>query len=68
MSTTIQVGEDTLEFLKQLRERLNFSSYDALLRELILQKNKPNSSFWGKSGRMTMKQILHNLRDKSDRY
>lgn len=68
MSTTIQVGEDTLEFLKQLRERLNFSSYDALLKELILQKTKPKTSFWGKGGKMTMKQILHNLRDESDRY
>lgn len=68
MATTIQVQEDTLDFLKHLREQFETSTYDALIKVLIQKAMIPQQSLWGKAGRMSMKDILKNLRDESDRY
>ena len=68
MVTTIQIQEDTLDFLKHLRKQLDVPSYDMLIKELIQKAMTPKQSFWGKAGKMGMKEILKNLRDKDDRY
>ncbi len=68
MSTTIQVQNDTLEFLKELREQYEVSSYDALLKILIAKAKKPSQSLWGRGGKMKIKEILEGLREKNDRY
>ena len=68
MATTIQVQDDTLAFLKQLQDQFHASSYDALLKILIEKATKPQHSLWGAGGRMSMKEILKDLRDESDRY
>ena len=68
MSTTIQVNDDTMIFLKKLRSQYETSSYDALLQILVKKDLKPKKSLWGAGGKMTMKEILSDLRDKHDRF
>lgn len=68
MTTTIQVQEDTIVLLKQLRAQFKVETYDALLKRLIEKSGKPKKSLWGAGGTTSMKEILKNLRDKSDRY
>ena len=68
MSTTIQVGEDTVNFLKSLRTQFNQPSYDELIKLLINKAMRPEKSLYGAYGKMPMKEILKDLRDKSDRY
>jgi len=68
MSTTIQVNEDTVQYLKQLRVQYEVDSYDTLLKILIMKVMKQKKSLFGKGGKMDMKEIMVNLRDKHDRY
>ena len=68
MTTTIQVTEETVNVLKLLRDQLKVPSYDALLKILIKKAVKPKKSMWGVGGKLSMKDILKDLRDKSDRY
>ena len=68
MTTTIQVNDDTVMFLKALREQYNVQSYDALIKILIGKATKPLKSMYGALGKMTKEDILKDLRDKSDRY
>ena len=68
MTTTIQVNEETVNVLKLLRDQFKVPSYDALLKILITKAVKPNKSMWGAGGKLSMKEILKDLRDKSDRY
>ncbi|MEK6845962.1 MAG: hypothetical protein AABY26_04330 [Nanoarchaeota archaeon] len=68
MATTIQINDDTINFIKQLREEYEAPSYDSLIKILIGKSMKPKQSLWGKGGKMKMKDILKDLRDKSDRY
>jgi len=68
MTTTIQVNDNTMHFLKLLREQYKVSSYDAVLNILIEKAMKPSKSLWGAGGKLGMKEILKDLRDKSDRY
>ncbi len=68
MATTIQVNDDTMQFLKQLREQYASSSYDEVLKVLIAKAMVPTKSLWGKGGSLGMKNILNGLRDKRDRY
>ncbi len=68
MTTTIQVNDDTISFLKQLRQEHKAPSYDSLIKILIGKSMKSKHSLWGKGGKMKMKDILKDLRDKSDRY
>lgn len=68
MSTTIQVKEDTVQYLKQLRKQYEVDSYDTLLKMLIVKSTQQKKSLFGKGGKMSMKEILMNLRDKHDRY
>jgi len=68
MNTTIQVTTDKVESLKELREQYHVKSYDELIGILIKKAKKPEKSMWGAGGKMTMKEILKDLRDESDRY
>lgn len=68
MTTTIQVNDNTMHFLKLLREQYKASSYDAVLNILIEKAMKPSKSLAGAGGKLSMKEILKGLRDKSDRY
>lgn len=67
-TTTIQVNQKTVTVLKLLREQFNVPSYDAILNILIEKALKPKKSMWGSGGKVTIKEILKDLRDKSDRY
>ena len=68
MATTIQVNENTISILKHLRTQFKVPTYDALLSILIKKALKPSKSMWGAGGKLTMKEILKDLRDESDRY
>ncbi|MEK6867663.1 MAG: hypothetical protein AABX98_02455 [Nanoarchaeota archaeon] len=68
MTTTIQVNEETVNVLKLLRDQFKVPSYDALLKILITKAVKPKKSMWGAGGKLSMKEVLKDLRDKSDRY
>lgn len=67
MATTIQVTEDTVELLKRLREKKQAHSYDEVVGDLA-RKELSSKSMWG-AGRkkMSMKEILEDLRDKGHR-
>ncbi len=67
-ATTIQVQEDTLTFLQQLRERYEAPSYDAVLKILFQKAMTPTQSLWGRGGKLALSKILKGLRDESDRY
>lgn len=68
MTTTIQVNDETIMFLKSLREQYKLDSYDALIKILIGKATKPLKSLAGAGGKMTMKEILKDLRDETDRF
>jgi len=66
MTTTIQINDDTIKYLKLLRDQYEAQSYDALLKILMEKSMKPKKSMWGAAGKMSMKEILKDLRDESD--
>ncbi len=51
MVTTIQVDEDTMSFLKHLKEQYNASSYDVTIKLLIEKAMKPAKSLARQVGR-----------------
>ena len=67
MTTTIQVQEDTLELLKQLRAVTKSETYDSTIKEVLKQSGNKEKSMYGFLGKKNMKQILKGLRDESDR-
>ena len=68
MATTIQVTENIVGHLKQIKDSLNASSYNEAIEYLIRQETS-RKSFWGAGKRkMSMKHILEDLRDESDRF
>ena len=67
MTTTIQVQEDTLELLKQMRIMTKTNSYDAAIKEIIKKSAVKERSLYGFLGKKTMKNILNDLRDENDR-
>ena len=66
MTTTIQINDDTIKYLKLLRDQYEAQSYDALLKILMEKSMKPQKSMWGAAGKMSMKEILKDLRDEGD--
>ena len=68
MTTTIPVQEDTMQELKRLQRRTHVLTYDALLKLLIQKAQRPNTSLWGKGGKISKETVLKSLRDKHDRY
>ena len=68
MTTTIQIREDTLNVLKQLKETYHAKTYDETLKEILMQKApKSLAGFLGKGKKYSAKQILEGLRDERDR-
>lgn len=64
MGTTIQVTEDVLEMLTQMRSLSRARSYNYVLRGLLHKRNK---SFGGMLGRrMSRSEILSDLRDEEE--
>jgi len=62
-TTTIQVTEDVLEILKQIREEQDAPSYNAVLRKVLVHRE----SLAGCLGpKLSMKEILKDLRDEED--
>ncbi len=68
MTTTIQISEHTITLLKLLRDQFKVPSYDSLINLLINKSVKPKKTLWGACGKLSMKEILKDLRDESDRY
>ena len=64
MTTTIQIGEDTMQKLKQLQQALNVKTYNDVIKALMQEKK----SMYGFLGRKNMKWVLKDLRDKHDRF
>jgi len=67
MVTTIQVQEDTLELLKQMRAIIKTNSYDMTIKEMIKKSAVKEQTLYGFLGKKTMKNILTGLRDEHDR-
>jgi hypothetical protein len=70
MVTTIQVGNQTLELLKRLKDELKTQSYEEAITQMILSRNKNDSlgGFLGKRlGKLSKKEVMRGLRDKNDR-
>ncbi len=68
MTTTIQVKEDTIEWLKRLREQYKAASYDEVIETLIKKEHTLPKSGFGLLGHVgSRKEILKGLRDKHDR-
>lgn len=66
MTTTIQIHEKTLEVLKKIRDDTNSSSYDEAINKIVIGMRK--ESLAGYLGKMPLKWILKDLRDKSERF
>ena len=62
-TTTIQVTEDVLEILKQIREEQDAPSYNAVLRKGLVHRE---SLAGGLGPKVSMKEILKDLRDEED--
>ncbi len=71
MVTTIQVTENTLKLLKDVKDDIKVASYDEAITTLIV-KHIGKSSLAGYlqkyTGKKTRKEILGELRDKNDRF
>ncbi|MBI2546762.1 hypothetical protein HYV81_06305 [Candidatus Woesearchaeota archaeon] len=68
MVTTIQVKDETLEMLKQLRKNLKASSYDEVIHKIIKKPSNDIEKLYGSLGGRGMKWIMKDLRDKHDRF
>ena len=67
MTTTIQVKEETVHLLKQMRKTRELASYDDLILDLI-RNAAPRKSMYGSLGKASWKDIMKDLRDKDDRF
>ena len=47
MQTTIAVKDETLKLLRKAKEELNAESFDALIKDLLLEAKKPKKSMFG---------------------
>ena len=64
MATTVQVSHETLRMLKRAKEETGKSSYDRIIRDLIVKRLKiPNSLFgkypslvWRKSDKLNFRE------------
>lgn len=68
MSTTIQIQNPTKKLLNDLKSNYNSKTYDEVIISLV-RKKEP--SMYGKlSGgkKVSVKEMMKGLRDKSDRY
>ena len=47
MQTTIAVKGETLKLLRQAKDELNADSFDAVIKNLLLETKKPKKSMFG---------------------
>ena len=67
MVTTVQISDETLELLKKIKEETKSSSYDEAIRKIV--SSRVNESFAGYLGpKRSSKDLMKDLRDKSDRF
>ena len=66
MVTTIQLEDRTLTILKKLKEETNSSSYDEAINRVIAD-HSGKQSMAGFLGKMPVKGIMKNLREKNER-
>ena len=71
MVTTIQINKETLLLLRKLKADYQANSYDEAIKRIVLKSIKPEKSMAGSLakyvGKLSKKEILKDLRDKSDR-
>ncbi|MEK6947613.1 MAG: hypothetical protein AABX19_00060 [Nanoarchaeota archaeon] len=67
MTTTIQIGDDTLELLKRYKEQWKAETYDEVIKKFMTMKITNKKSFRGYLGKKDMKFVMKDLRDKKDR-
>lgn len=71
MATTIQVSEQTLRLLQQLKSEFQASSYDEAITKVAIARTK-NKSMAGYLGKYLndkeKKEFLRNVRDETDRF
>ena len=67
MVTTIQIGERTLKILKKIKDETHSSSYDEAINKIVVHRSK-KESLAGYLGKRSEKEILKDLRDKSERF
>ena len=65
-TTTIQVSEDVIEMLKNLRSQFKEDSYNAVIRTLLSKQRQQQSlaGFLGK--RLSKKELFEGLRDEEE--
>ncbi len=67
MTTTVQIQDETLELLKKIKVETKSGSYDEAIRKIVLSRVR-EKSMAGYLGPKSSKQIMKDLRDKSDRF
>ena len=69
MTTTIQVGEDTLKILKKYKDQTKSKTYDEVIKKFMgLGMVAYAKKFRGYLGKKDMTFVMKDLRDKKDRY
>ena len=66
MVTTIQLQENTLIMLKQMKQNASAGSYDELIHKMIQKCQKPEKSLAGFLGKANLVDLMEGLRDKDD--
>jgi predicted CopG family antitoxin len=67
MVTTIQIQDTTLQILKRVKAETQSRSYDDAITKLVAKK-ATTTSLAGFLGKLPMKEIMKDLRDKDDRF
>ncbi|MBI2597660.1 MAG: hypothetical protein HYW50_00515 [Candidatus Diapherotrites archaeon] len=67
MSTTIQVEKPTKELLNNLKTNYNSKTYDAVIITLVRKKEPSMYAKLSKGKKVSVKEMVNSLRDKSDR-
>ena len=47
MTTTVAVKEETVEMLKEIKEKTHAESFDDVIQKLVMQSKKPRKSLFG---------------------
>lgn len=68
MSTTIQVENPTKELLSNLKTNYNSKTYDEVIITLVRKKEPSMYAKLSKGKKVSVKEMMKGLRDKSDRY
>lgn len=68
MSTTIQVENPTKELLNNLKTNYNSKTYDEVIITLVRKKEPSMYAKLSKGKKISVKEMMKGLRDKSDRF